>query len=209
MATMSESTSDALFGVDGTQSPEPLPDPPTGLGGGTWRGAPELPSMYLPPVLDDNALREAIAAAFAEDPTEPVDQDLAAAPVESGESSAPQPGGLPAPSVGPASQATGQPPASAESRSSPLIPPLFPSAPSRPRRPVGQRYRPPMAAAFRKPVPPADLYRRVGPDRPSVPRSSPGNLALGAGLFVAFIIAAVLVYNIIIGFLESISRLVP
>jgi hypothetical protein len=208
---MSESTSDALFGVDGTQSPEPLPDPPTGLGRGTWRGA-ELPPMYLPPVLDDSALREAIAAVLAEDPTEPMDQDRAAPPAdpaEPGGPSAPQPGGSSAPSAGPESQATEQSPASAGARSSPLIPPLFPSAPSRPRKSVGLRYRPPMAAAFRKPVPPADLHRRVSRDRPGVPHSSPGNLALGAGLFVALVIAAVLVYNIIIGFLESISRLIP
>lgn len=216
MATMSESTSDALFGVDGTQSPEPLPDPSTGLGRGTWRGASELPPMYLPPVLDDSALREAVAAALADDPTEPVNDHAAAPapPAEPGGPSAPQPGGSPAPSVGPASQATGsqvtgQPPASAGAHPSPLIPPLFPSTPSRPRRSVGSRYRPPMAAAFRKPVPPTDLRRRVGRDRPGVPRSNTGNLALGAVLFVALVIAVILVYNIIIGFLESISRLVP
>lgn len=205
MATMSESTSDALFGVDGTQAPEPLPDPPTGLGRGTWRGAPELPSIYLSPVMDDTALREAIATALSDDPPEPVDQDRAAP--------APQPGGSPARSAEPApqvpGQVPGQPPASADSRSSPLVPPLFPSTQSRPRRSIGLRYRPPMAAAFRGPVPPADLSRRVGRDRPGVPRSSPGNLALGAGLFVAFIIVVVLVYSIVTGFMESISRLVP
>jgi hypothetical protein len=91
MATMSESTSDALFGADGTQPPELLPDPPTGLGRGTWQGAPELP-IYVPPVLDDSALREAIAAALADDPTGPVDLDRAAAPAPPAE-----PGGSPAP----------------------------------------------------------------------------------------------------------------
>lgn len=220
MATMSESTSDALFGVDGTQAPEPLPDPPTGLGSGTWRGAPELPPMYLSPVLDDNALREAIAAALSDDPTGPVDSDRAAPapPAGPGGPPAPQPGGSPAPPFDPAPQVPGLPvpglpvpgpPASADSRSSPLIPPLFPSTQSRPRRSIGLRYRPPMAAAFRRPVPPADLRRRVGRDGPGVPRSSPANLALGAGLFVAFIIVVVLVYSIVTGFLESISRLVP
>src|SRR5918997_570135 len=174
MATMSESTSDALFGVDGTQAPEPLPDPPTGLGRGSWRGAPELPPMSLPPVPDERVLREAIAAALGDDPPGPVDPGLAAAlappapPAEPGgppaphsdSSPAPQPDSSPAPTVGPASQGVGmkvpgQPHVSTGVCSSPLVAPLFPSAQPRSRRSTGQRYRPPMAAGIRRPVPPA------------------------------------------------------
>ena len=218
---MSESTSDALFGVDGTQAPDPLPDPPTGLGRGTWRGAPELPPIHLPPIPDESTLRAAIFAALGgEDSAEPVDPDRAAAPEPPAEPAepdgppAPQPGDLPAPTVGPTSQGVGlqvpgQPHASTGVSSSPLVPPLFPSAPSRSRRPAGQRYRPPMAAAFRRPMPPADLRRRAGRERPGGSRQTPANLALGGGLFVALIIVVALVYNIITGFLESISRLVP
>ena len=188
--------------------------------------------MYLPPVMDDNALREAIAALLTDEPTKPANQDPAAPPVSSGDlsappaersgPSAPQYGGSPAPSAEPASQpqATSQmfqtagqtmwqPPFSAGSSSSPLIPPLFPSALPRQRKSGGLRYLPPMAAAFRRPVPPADLRRRIDHGRPGVPASSIGNLALGVGLFVALIIVGILVYNIIFGFLESISRFIP
>ncbi len=214
MATMSEPTSDALFGADGTQPP----DPSTGLGRGSRWDAPELPPMSLPPLPELSAMREAIAAALSDDPTGPVDQDPAAAPTtpaEPGESSAAQSGGSPGAQLPaePAPHATGLPPASAGARSSlpsshqPLAPPLFSAIPS-PRRAAGLRYRPPMAAAFRKPVPPVDLHRRVGRDRrPDVPRQNPANMALGVGLLIASIITVVLLYTIITGILESISRL--
>lgn len=218
MATMSEPTSDALFGVDGTQSPEPLPNPWTGQGRGTRRDEPELPPFALPPIPDLSAMREAIVAALSDDPPGPVDQDRAAAPASPAEPGGPptppaEPGGSPAPRAEPAPLATGQSPAGAatgsSSPSSPLAPPLFPSTPSRSRRTAGLRNRRSVADAFRKPVPSADLHRRVGHDRPGVPRSSPANLALGAVLFVSLIIVAVLVYYIIIGLLESMSRLFP
>lgn len=79
---MSEPTSDALSGFDGTQAPEPLTDLPTGPGSGSWRDVPQLPPMWMAPVLDDTALREAIAAALDDDAgsaTQAVDQDRAAA----------------------------------------------------------------------------------------------------------------------------------
>ncbi|MGH3751949.1 MAG: hypothetical protein ACRDRP_04495 [Pseudonocardiaceae bacterium] len=216
----SEPTSDALFGVDGTQSPELWP----GLSRGTGRDAPELPPFALPPLPDFGLTPEAIAAALGEDPTGPVDQDPAAARTPSAEpggspapqpggSPAPQPDGSPAPRAEPAPPATGQAPASAatgsSSRSSPLAPPLFPSTSSRSRRTARLRRRQPVAAGSGAPVPAADLHQRVGRDRPGVPRSSSANLALGAVLFVSLIIVAVLMYYIITGILESMSRLFP
>ncbi|MGH4007606.1 MAG: hypothetical protein ACRDTH_05455 [Pseudonocardiaceae bacterium] len=86
---MSEPTSDALSGFDGTQAPEPLADPSAGRG--SWRDVAELQLMWVAPVLDDSALREAIAAALDDDAgasTEPVGQDRRAAPAPQ---AAPQP----------------------------------------------------------------------------------------------------------------------
>lgn len=206
MATMSsEPTSEAFFGADGTQSPA--------LWSGWGRDAPELLPFALPPLPDFGLTPEAIAAALGEDPTGPVDQDPAAARTPPGGSPAPQPGGSPAPRAEPAPPATGQAPASAatgsSSRSSPLAPPLFPSTTSRSRRTARLRRRQPVAAGSGAPVLAADLHQRVGRDRPGVPRSSSANLALGAILFVSLIIVAVLMYYIITGILESMSRLFP
>ncbi|MGH3900449.1 MAG: hypothetical protein ACRDTA_19830 [Pseudonocardiaceae bacterium] len=78
---MSEPTSDALFGADGTQAPEPLPDPSSGRG--SWRDAPALPPIPLLPVLDDSALRAAVAAMFDDDggaPAEAAERDPGAVP---------------------------------------------------------------------------------------------------------------------------------
>lgn len=232
MATMSEPTSDALFGDDGTWSPEPLADPSTGPGGGSWR-VPELPPMWLPPFLDDSALRERIAAALGDDPggpAEAVEKVPAAAP-------APQP----------AQQATGQPQApavklpavklpdvnvaapphtatspgaptgrpaltEAADRSSPRRPPvpaLIPPAPSQSRRSARLRYRPPMAGALRESAPLTDLRRRIRRERVDLPLRSRSDGGATAFFVVMLIIIGLLVYNIIASFLDSLSRILP
>ncbi len=67
---------DALFGNDGTELPEVLPDP---SGRGDWRDSPVTPPLVLPVLPDMSMMREAIAAALADDPPRPVDQELDAA----------------------------------------------------------------------------------------------------------------------------------
>lgn len=62
--------SDALFGVDGTELPQPWADP-SGRGGG--RG-PELPPLTLPAIPGFGVTREEIAAAYSEGRTLLADQ---------------------------------------------------------------------------------------------------------------------------------------
>ncbi len=237
---MSEPTSDALFGDDGTWSPKPLPDPQTGLGRGTSRDAPELPPISLPPIPDASALREAIAAALGDDvgaPPGAVEQDPTAVPdvnapdvlkadvpkadvpkadVPMTNVAAPPHAAPPhaaAPAGAPAGAPTGRPaPAKAGDRSSPhqpLVSALIPPAPSRPRRPVGPRYRPPMAGASRESGPGADLRRRIRRERVDLPLRSRSDGGATAFFLAVLIIIALLVYYIIISFLDSISRFLP
>lgn len=65
-------TSNPLFGVDGTELPDPLPvlpDPLTGPQRSVWQDAPAVSSVPLPPPVPEvRAMREAIDAVFAEGP---------------------------------------------------------------------------------------------------------------------------------------------
>lgn len=207
MADMSDPTSGALFGADGTQAPEPVERD-------SWQDAPQLPPMYLSPVPDDKAMREAIEAALRDESEGGTDQEPAPAP-------APQPAGPPPPaqpppleigssgagSSGAGSSATGQPARRVDSHSSrpQAAKPPTPGPPPLP--PAKRRYRPPMAVAFRRPLPPAVLRRRVGRDHPGMSQQSTANLTLTVGLSTAFVLVIVLLYNIITGFLEALSRL--
>ena len=71
--------SDALFGFDGTESPQPRSDP-SGRGG--WRDAPELPPLMLPAIPNLHVTREEIAAALGEDPTGLAGHDPGAMPAQ-------------------------------------------------------------------------------------------------------------------------------
>jgi hypothetical protein len=62
-----------------------------------------------------------------------------------------------------------------------------------------------MAAALHSPLPPAAIRRLVARHRPDVPSQSNANLIFGVALSAAFVILIVLLYNIIIGFIESLS----
>jgi hypothetical protein len=206
--------SDALFGVDGTELPKLEPDR---AGRGGWRDAPPLPPFTLPPAPDTSVLREAVAAALGEDPTESVDQDPGAAPVP--ERVAP-PSVTPTQSSVSPTQSTASPPT--ESAPQPgraaapghrttqlVVPAPVGPAPPPPRKVAGLGYRPPLAAAARTPVRLADLRRRVGRRGPSVPLQTRSNGGAGALLVIALIIFGVLVYNIIAGIVEAITRLLP
>ncbi len=71
--------SDALFGFDGTESPQ-LRSDPSGRGG--WRDAPELPPLMLPAIPNLSVTREEIAAALGEDPTGLAGHDPGAMPAQ-------------------------------------------------------------------------------------------------------------------------------
>lgn len=236
MATMSEPTSDALFGVDGTQAPETLADPSAWPGRGSWQAVPELPPMWMPPALDDTALREAIAAALGDDagaPAEAVEQEAAAVPAPQAE---PQPTGQPkapdvnvpdvnvadvkvaAPPHSPASAGasagapTGRHGTEAWGRSvprGPQVPAVILPAPSQPRRPAGLGYRPPMAGASGESAPLTDLRHRIRRERVDLPLRGSSNGGATAFFLVMLIIIGLLVYNIITSFLDFISGLLP
>lgn len=217
--------SDALFGIDGTELPEPLSDP-------SGRGVSGLPLLTLPPLPGSRMTREEVAAVLGEDPTRPGNQDPDEAPAQRG-------------AAAPSGIETDTPLASASPLGSPsapippiTVPPVAPTAPlptrsalqaggpptatapGHPARPVapmtvppaqptpGLRYRPPLAVGSRMPRQ-LDLRRRVGrrgSGLPAHPRSNGG-----ATLFflVAFIVSGVLMYAIIAGIVESLSGLVP
>ena len=222
---MSEPTSDALFGNDGTWSPEPLPDPQTGLGRGTWRDAFELPPLPLPPIPDASALRDAIAAVLGDDTDAPagaVQQDPAAVP----DANAPDAPKADAPkadvpqasaAVPPRAAVPGAPtvrlaPTEAGDRSPsrrPQISTLIPPTPSRPRRPAVLRYRPPMAGTSRESGPAADPRRRIRRERVDLPLWSRSDGGATAFFLTILIIMGVLVYYIITGFLNSLSSFQP
>ncbi len=188
--------SDALFGADGTESPELLPDP---SGRGRWRDVAELPPLELPAVPDASAMREAIVAALGEDPNGPVNQDPAAAP-------APQPAAQPnAPH-----QDAPQPNTTQQDASQPNVAQQDASRPPTPPRPGGPNYRPPLATTSYTPTRPIDVRRRGGRQGgrglPGHSRSSGG---AGVVYIVGFIIIGILVFSIIAGIVQSISRLLP
>jgi hypothetical protein len=220
MATVSEpmATADALGGLDGTQLPEPLPvlvDPLTGLERGTGRDVSELPLFTLPPAPDLSAMREAIAAALSDyptdDPTGPVDQHPAVVPAPQ---PAPQATDQPdVPSAGVPSAGVAVPPPAAALAGRPAglptggPPPTGAGDHSPARRSLLSG--PPMAAVSRKLVPQVDFRRRIRPERAGSLLGVRSNGGATALLLLMLIIIFLLVYNIVTGFLEWISGLLP
>ena len=215
MATVSEpmATADALGGLDGTQLPEPLPvlvDPLTGLERGTGRDVPELPLFTLPPAPDLSAMREAITAALSDhptdDPTGPVDQHPAVVPAPQ-----PAPQATDQPNVPGASDlgaSVGVPPPAAASVGGPAGPPPTGVGDHSPaHRPLLSR--PPMAAVSRKLAPQVDFRRRIRRERAGSLLGIRSNGGATALLLLMLIIISLLVYNIVTGFLEWVSGLLP
>lgn len=221
MGGVSEQLPDALFGgFDGTELPEPLPDP---LGRAGWRD--ELPPFTLPAFPNTRLMREAIAAALGEDPTGPVDQDPGALPAQQpaappnvappsvAQATTAQPNvpltHVTAPLPRPASQAAGPRPGQPGQRVRPVVPVPAPSSAPPPRRSSGLRYRPPLAAGSRIPVQLGDLRRRVGRPRPGLPVRTRSNGGAGAFFVITVILFALLAYGVISGIAEAIARLIP
>jgi hypothetical protein len=181
--------SDALFGFDGTESPQ-LRSDPSGRGG--WRDAPELPPLTLPAIPNLHVTREEIAAALGDDPTGLGGHDPGAMPAQQPDAptgvphaSAPHanvpPPDIPqahvpqvdvtAPPPAPSAPQLGGPSAAGASGYRRLVVPTpVPLAqPSPPRRLSGLRYRPPLAVGSRTPVQLGDLRRRIGRQVPGLP----------------------------------------
>lgn len=234
---VSEPMSDALFGFDGTESPQ-LRSDPSGRGG--WRDAPELPPLTLPAIPNLHVTREEIAAALGDDPTGLAGHDPGAMPAQqpaapTGVSHAsapptnvphtniPQPHVLQAnvsqahvpqvdvtapPLALSAPQLGGPPAAGASGHRRLVVPtPVPPAQPSPPRRLSGLRYRPPLAVGSRTPVRLGDLRRRIGRQVPGLPLRARSNGGASVFFFIALIVFGVLAYSIIVGIVESILRL--
>ncbi|MDQ4104178.1 MAG: hypothetical protein M3186_10875 [Actinomycetota bacterium] len=199
---MNEPMSDALFGIDGTESPEVLPDPSARAG---WRDAPDLPPLVLPALPDASVIREAIAAALGEDPTRPVDLDLDA-------SAQPHAAQVKAAQPNPTTQVGGLPPGGSPSHRTvaPSVTTTVASPGPLPRRTVRlPRYRTPLAAASREPVPQIEFGRRATRRGPALPLRTRSNGGAGIALVMGLIIAGLLVYFIIAEIVESVTRLLP
>lgn len=227
MATMTESfPSDALFGVDGTQMPELLPDPLAGPGRGPGQPAAPLPPFVLPPLPDASTFREAIAEALGDDPVQPADQGTATAPV----SQAAEPSNTPnadAEAAPPAAAPSAAPPAAAaeeapapgapsgaapptEAGNRPAAHHAVVAAPSHPaasslRRLPRQRNRSSTPAEPREPMAPADLLRRIRRERIGVPLPASSDGGATAALIALLIFMVILIYYIVTGFLNTIS----
>jgi hypothetical protein len=226
---MSEPLSDALFGVDGTELPEPLSEP-------SGRGVSGLPPLSLPVLPGARMTREEVAAVLGEDPTRPADQDpdaaseagpaqQGAAPPSATHSEVPPVSASPvgASSV-PVPPVTTPPVAVTAPLPTPSAPPPMAGAPGHSSRPVapmmaplvqptpgkrsGLRYRPPLAVGSRMSGP-LDLRRRVGRRGAGLPPNPRSNGGATLFFLVAFVIAGILTYEIIAGVVESLSRLVP
>lgn len=227
---VTEPTSDALFGFDGTELSPPPPDP---SGPDGWRNAPELPPLTLPAFPDARAVREAIAAASGESSTNPVDQDSPATPPSlaatpsNGQAHIPQAGGsqvgdlqahvtAPGPhQSAPLSDQVARPPAAPPRASGPSQrpPPIVP-APIQPAHPPqrqrgGLGYRPALAAGIRTPVQFRNLRRRVGRQAPRVQRQTRSNGGASVFFVIASIIFVVLAVSIVLGIAQALSRLLP
>lgn len=103
-------------------------------------------------------------------------------------------------------------PTEAEGRSSlrrPLVSALIPPTPARSRRPVGQRYRPPMAGASHVSGPGTDLRHRIRREPGDVLSLSRSGATVAAVLLAMSIMIALLVYYIVIDFLNFVARLIP
>lgn len=239
MATMSEPTSDTLSGFDGTQAPEPLADPSSGRGSWRdvpelppmW--LPPVPDddgalrEAIAAVLGDDAGA----------PAEPADQDPPAAPApqaapqSTGQPKAPDANVRPVdvakidvaaqphstasagPSAGSSAGAqSGRHGTEALGRSSPRPPPvsaLIPPVPSQPHRPGGLRYRPPMAGGSRESAPLTDLRRRIRREQVDSPRVGRSDGGATAFVLAILIIMGLLLYYVVTGFLDSLSRFLP
>jgi hypothetical protein len=219
--------SDALFGFDGTESPQ-LRSDPSGRGG--WRDAPELPPLMLPAIPDLHVTREEIAAALGEDLPGPVGHDPGAVPAQ-------QPAAPPnvphanvphanvshtnvpqahvpqvdvtAPQLAPSAPQLGGPPAAGGSGHRRLVvpTPVPPAQLSPPRRPSGLGYRPSQAIRSRTPLQLGDLRRRIGRQVPGLPLQTRSNGGASVFFLIALIIFGVLAYSIIAGIVESVLRL--
>lgn len=171
---------DALFGADGTQLPDPPPVMPDALTGPTFGADPRASSpVPLPAVPDADAIREAVAAALAEDPAPP--------PPET-------PRGRPVRRPPPRRRAPGAQPAAP-----------YPPAAAYPQR--GGAYRPPVVAAPRtvQPAPPGD-YRRTRAQRPLGGRSRTGR-GSPTGCVVTLIFLAVVMFTFLGEFADVVADL--
>jgi hypothetical protein len=219
-------TSDALFGPDGTQLPEPqpvLPDPLVGPGtAGTTDlygpATPQLPPtrpVPLPSGLDPAAMREAIRAALGDEPTmRQPPQPTQQAPVQQAHSQQgqPQPGQpqhRPQPGQQQAHPQQAQP-----QQAQPVEPPLdsLRTPPSGIPVPPGYRQLPPAAARGAGPPPqrpgvPLPVQRRAAMQRAREPahvtdrRSPSGGGWIGCVVLLIFI--AIVVYNLISALVDA------
>jgi hypothetical protein len=198
--------SDALFGVDGTESPQLWSD---SSGRDSWRDAPVLPPLLLPPIPGPDVTQEAVAAALGEDPRWLVDPNPDPPPAQ-------HPGA--APNVGSTHETALLPPQAAPQLGGPsavvapdhsrprVAAPIPPATPSSPR-PSGLFFRSPLSVGSRMPARLGDLRRRVGRQGSSLSLQFGSNGGAGAFFFIALIIFVILAYGIIAGIVESVIRL--
>lgn len=222
----------ALFGADGTELPDPLPvffDPLTGPAPSFSSGITELPSVPLPPALDEREVRATMAALFGPDSGSAPDSgsDSGSAP-DSDPTSTPQawtPAQRIPPQRSPGRQASAQQPAGPAGPSAPnpmypfgarpgQRPQTSPSTPQREQRPQRRPVDPKpqkSSGPAKRPLPrvpmvPLDLRRRLNLDRPAGElRRRSGGWRLGC--IVALIIFGIIALNIIAGLMELLSSL--
>jgi hypothetical protein len=202
---MTESMSDALFGVDGTELP-PLSRDPTGRG--SWGEVSVPPPVPLPAIPELNMTREAIAAALGEDPDELGDQERPAAAVSPPAATAPA-AATPAAEPG-ASRAAGSAPLGASAPShqqTAIITVSDSSAQSAHRGFGGPGYLRSNSARSHPRVQTRSTRRRV--PHLNLPVQTRSNGGAGAFFILAVIVFAILLYFIVSGLVESIARLIP
>ena len=213
--------SDALFGVDGTQMPESFSAPSNRR---RAQDEPALPPFVLPPLPDSSVIREAMTAELDGDASGLLDHDSppqsttrqSPAQPDAVAASAPPPTvpssnvTAPLPKLG-ASQATIRPQPGPPRPTRRAVQPPAP-APAGPPQPLPGKldrspYRPPVARGSRRVAQLGDLRRRVSSTGLPVATRSNG----GAGVFfaVAAVIFVVLGYEVIVGIVEAIARLIP
>ncbi|MBV9140122.1 MAG: hypothetical protein JO115_04270 [Pseudonocardiales bacterium] len=222
---MSEPITDALFGVDGTESPLVRSDP-SGRAG--WRDISVLPPLTLPPIPSPQVTREMVAAALGDDPTAPVSQEPDAAPAQ-------QPATAPSGSDGKTPQDSAPQNSAPRENAAPPTTPLatiiapLPAAsasqvvrkapaagvpgsrqwpiPERaqPSRRAGgvRRYLPTLALGSRTAAQLVDFRRRAGRGGSGLPQTRFNG---GAGVFflIALLVVGVLGYTIVMGIIGSI-----
>ncbi|HXT44689.1 MAG TPA: hypothetical protein VN748_11355 [Pseudonocardiaceae bacterium] len=190
---MSEPWPDALFGVDGTESPVP-PDR------SRRPDAAVPPPFVLPPIPPLGMTREAVAATFGDDLGLPLPPEPAASP-----STAPASPATPLP-VAPIPQPETPPSGAPVYNQRPIIAPMV--SPTQPlaRGGGGLRYRQPLMAGSRS-LKQLRNTRRLVVRR--LPRQSRSNGGAGAFFLIMSITIAVLLYFIISGIVEAFARLIP